>query len=329
VAVLVPAAAFAGTCETQTSNCLVKATDFGAVEGKSFTGEVAQARDYSGDGLKEAVHIDWGDGTSTNQAVPATGKHGAYVTITATHTYAEEGSYTTKVRLILRKADGTTCPAVGCQLDGAQGTATVADAALTATGVSSSPSSRSFSGIVAKFTDADPAGTASDYSAVIDWGDGSTPSAGTIGAAPSGNGFVVGAKHNFVGGGAYAVTTTIKDAGGSTAVANATLTVPKRATALTADPAIVQLTPSLDLRLGNLRAHLTQLGPTAPLAGKTISFTAGGTAVCSATTDSTGTATCGGLIPEGLDAILALGYEAHFAGDGAYLPSNASGALIG
>src|SRR5262249_17748640 len=67
-----------------------------------------------------------------------------------------------------------------------RGRATVRDAPLTAT----APSVRAtagapFTGVIVSFTDADPNGTAGDYTATIFWGDGTT-SPGTI--TPNGKG---------------------------------------------------------------------------------------------------------------------------------------------
>lgn len=68
------------------------------------------------------------------------------------------------------------------------------------------------SGVVATFTDGDPAGTVSQYSATIDWGDGST-SAGSISA--DGNGFDVSGTHSYGALGPYTAHVHICDVGGS------------------------------------------------------------------------------------------------------------------
>ncbi len=70
------------------------------------------------------------------------------------------------------------------------------------------------SGVVASFTDADPAGSLSDYSATIAWGDGST-SAGVV--AASGSGFTISGNHTYREDGNYPITVHIADLGGSTA----------------------------------------------------------------------------------------------------------------
>jgi titin len=89
-----------------------------------------------------------------------------------------------------------------------------ADAALTPTGQNlAATEDAPFSGVVATFTDADPAGTVSDYSASITWGDGTT-SIGTIGIGT--NGFTVTDTHTYTEEGNQAVTVTITDAPGKT-----------------------------------------------------------------------------------------------------------------
>ena len=93
-------------------------------------------------------------------------------------------------------------------------TAVVADAALAATGAIVRPvAGAPFRGVVASFTDADPNGTAADFSGTISWGDGTT-SAGTI-AANGRGGFTVSASTTYAASGFYTVHVTISDAGGA------------------------------------------------------------------------------------------------------------------
>jgi len=74
-----------------------------------------------------------------------------------------------------------------------------------------------FSGVVARFSDADPAALPSDFTATIDWQDGVvTP--GTISKDPSG-GFDVAGGHTYSIGGLKVVVVTIQDIGGSSASA--------------------------------------------------------------------------------------------------------------
>src|SRR5207253_2734804 len=109
--------------------------------------------------------IDWGDKTTPTTAT-VTGTSGSY-TITGSHTYAEEGSYTITVT-----AAKTTSPASAI----ATGTsmANVAETDLTVKAVSVAViEGQTFSGTVATFSD--PGATASDtFAATISWGDGAS-----------------------------------------------------------------------------------------------------------------------------------------------------------
>jgi len=185
-----------------------------ASEGTAFSGVVANitdgdpagtAADYSGT-------ITWGDG-ATSAATIAVDPNGGF-DISGSHTYAEEGNNQVSVNI----ADG------GGASTTASGTATVNDAGLSAVGKPISATEGSpFAWTVASFSDADPAGTATDYSATISWGDGSS-SAGTITANASG-GFDVSGSHTFAEGGNPAVSVNVTDAGGGAATATSTATI--------------------------------------------------------------------------------------------------------
>lgn len=133
--------------------------------------------------------------------------------MTGSHTYADEGAYS--VTIVVTDLDGTiTIPAL----------AMVADAPLTAKPVSfTAVKKTTFTGSVATFTDANPAGKASEFTASIVWGDGRT-SPGTV-SALTGGGFAVVGTHRYEAKGAYAVAVHIADMGGSTADAAGTATV--------------------------------------------------------------------------------------------------------
>jgi hypothetical protein len=178
-----------------------------AVEGSGFSGTVFSFTDANPNGAPGdfAASVSWGDGNTSTGTVAANASGG--FDVTATHTYAEEGSFT--VTTTVNDAGGSTTQGTG--------RATVADAPLTATGrsiVSLNPVST----VVASFTDADPGGAASDYTATINWGDGTAATTGTV--AASGSGFTASGTHTYGVLGPYTITTQICDAGGSCASAS-------------------------------------------------------------------------------------------------------------
>jgi Bacterial Ig-like domain len=94
--------------------------------------------------------------------------------------------------------------------------AVIADAALTpGPAVLLSPTTGvNFSGDVADFTDANLNAPASDFTAIIDWGDGSPTSVGSIVGA--GGAYSVNGSHTYTKPGIFTTTVVVKDVGGAT-----------------------------------------------------------------------------------------------------------------
>jgi len=171
-----------------------------AVEGTQFSGELATA----GCSISGVPTIEWGDGQTSEATVIES------FIITGAHTYEEAGTY-----------NGSVNYEDDCGTHKVPFRAEVADAPLSASGEAlSGTAGVKLTGTVAKFTDANPDGKVSDYTASIDWGDEST-STGTIKAA-EGGGFLVSGSHTYAAVGNYKITVTIKDVGGSEAVASST-----------------------------------------------------------------------------------------------------------
>jgi len=191
-----------------TSGVTGTGTNFSAVEGQSFSGQTATFSDPNTSDSGFTASIDWGDGTSSAGTV--SGGSGSFA-VNGTHTYADEGTHTVLTTL----SKGSTTAGT------AQATATVSDAPLPASGKSLFANGTSFSGAVASFTDGNASAPASDFTASIDWGDGSSPSAGTV--ASNGSGFNVSGSHTYSAVGSYTIKTYIADVGGSTANATSTL----------------------------------------------------------------------------------------------------------
>ena len=191
--------------------------------------------------------INWGDGTAASIGTiqPNGGTNG--YNILGSHTYAAAGTYTVDVTLTDLGSTGTTTVAgttinvtsngpVNSTPNPIVSTASTAAAPLIAQGVPVS----GFKGVplnpapggdvlVATFMDTGTAGTPGDYTASINWGDGTAATADTrITSQGTANGvvFSVFGNHTYTMTGSFTVVTTItKTASTSTAVASSTATI--------------------------------------------------------------------------------------------------------
>jgi hypothetical protein len=162
--------------------------------------------------------INWGDGTTTPGTV--VGGAGSF-TVEGGHTYADEGSDTASVTLT-HTADQSTSTVSGA--------VSVAEAdVLTPHGTTIAANAHQvFSGAVATFTDSSTANVASDFTASIDWGDGTT----TTGTVSGSNGsFTVSGSHTYTAGGQDTLTVTLSDDAPGTAAATTTTTATVRSLA--------------------------------------------------------------------------------------------------
>jgi hypothetical protein len=197
-------------------------TPVSATEGNKFSGQVASFTDGNPAAPVSdfTISIDWGDSTpATVGTVTQPGGTGGAFVVSGSHTYAEDGSHT--ITVSITDKGGKTAAATPM--------ATVSDAALTATGTPvSAAEGVNFSGQVASFTDANPKAPVSDFTASIDWGDGTGTTTGTV-TQPGGVGtaFVVKGSHTYAEESAISrmITVNITDVGGSTAMTTSNATV--------------------------------------------------------------------------------------------------------
>ena len=109
--------------------------------------------------------------------------------------------------------------------DTQSGTLDVQDALIHVTAASIDASRGvAFNGLVASFYDENPSASPSDFSATVDWGDGSTPTAGTVDSS-----FNVSGSHTYDIAGDYTVTTVVYDGGGASDSASQDITVAETA----------------------------------------------------------------------------------------------------
>ena len=177
--------------------------------------------------------VNWGDGSGPHPATVALigGSGGNFQVISSgAFTYKEEGIFALTITITdSDAANPNPVPTTAATTS----TATIADAPLTASATQPVvPASGvlnegvEFIGSVASFTDANPTAPISDFSAIIDWGDSSATSLGTI-TQPGGAGtaFVINGTHTYKDQGSYKITVLIKDVGGSQVTTTSTATI--------------------------------------------------------------------------------------------------------
>jgi streptogramin lyase len=165
-----------------------------------------------------AATINWGDGTAADGAIIRLSGGNYQVVSAVPHTYRTPGNFA--VLVTIQDADLAN-PMAAVETTFASGTATVADAPLTEVAVDplpSEPRGTPLSGVtVGSFFDGNALAFPSDFTATIDWGDGSPLTLGTI-TQPNGPGtaFVVTGDHTYTVDRAqpYDITVTILDRAG-------------------------------------------------------------------------------------------------------------------
>ncbi len=208
------AAQVAGSATVADAPLTASVVPVNATEGVAFSGTVATFTDANPNTTATDFQatITWGDGHTSTGTVTA--NPGGGFLVSGSNTYAEEGSYPVTVSIADQGGAAATTSAV----------AAVADAPLTATGSTISALENSaFNGMLATLADANPNATADEFTATIDWGDGTT-SAGTVAANADGS-FGVSGTHTYAEEGSYPVTVSVLDLGGSAATAYGTAQV--------------------------------------------------------------------------------------------------------
>jgi len=192
-----------------------------AVEGKYSDQIVATFFDTDplGDKGDYCAIITWGNGQQTVGQITTDpinpdqdGNPYPIFQVRGQMTYIEAGTYCVSVKIV---DEGGACVNI-------KNTLTVADAPLTSTSVSFSPTEGiqiEDGTVVAAFEDANPFATVSDFTATINWGDGHI-GAGTVIVNPNPDpicpaDFLVTGCNTYSEAGAYQVTVTIVDEDGS------------------------------------------------------------------------------------------------------------------
>jgi len=185
------------------------------VEGGSVSGVIATFTDPNVTSVVSdfTATIVWGDGTTSTGVV--TGGAGSF-SVSGNHIFADEltGSYSVT---LTDDAPGTATATASAALTVAE-----ADSLTGAVTPIATVEGATFSGAVATFTDTYTSNVASDFTATITWGDGTT----TVGTVTLlGGSATVSGSHTYVEQGAYTYSVTLSDDAPGTATGTASGTV--------------------------------------------------------------------------------------------------------
>lgn len=146
--------------------------------------------------------IDWGDGSATAGTIQTSVIAGLF-TVSDTHTYASAGVYSISVNVVDASDFGN---------ETAFNNATILDAPLIVTGAYFPTSLNvAFNESIATFADLNPYATIIDFTATINWGDGSPLAAATIMRIGSSNSYSVTGGHTYTLPGLKVVTVAVND----------------------------------------------------------------------------------------------------------------------
>jgi hypothetical protein len=194
-----------------------KATNASFIEGRFDRREVATFIDPDPDGAQLGDYdatIEWGDNSESSRGFIE--RDGLGYRVDGRHRYHEDGVYVVTVTIRGRSTSSVV-----------QGVADVVNATLTPVPleirvVEDVP----FAAVIGGFTDANPTGEAGDFTASIDWGDGSAPSIGTIelsGIVGSVLHYQVSGAHGYADEDSYPVLISVTETGSETFVIASTV----------------------------------------------------------------------------------------------------------
>ena len=182
--------------------------------------------------------IEWGDGSASVGTIRP--RVGGGFEVVGSHVYANEGNYTTTIRVGTRAEDGSAATTTAM----ATGTYVATDAPLTAKGNNPSgiAAGQAWTGVLATFSDTNPTSPIGDYSALIRWGDGTIDLATKITRNAAGTIDVYG-QHTYATAGRRTAQILIRDRGTSSTTAVAPIQV-AASTGVTPTPAPTPTSPA-------------------------------------------------------------------------------------
>lgn len=173
--------------------------------------------------------INWGDGNTTKVAagdiaIAGTSSAGVRFAVYGNHTYIKPASYDPVVNITDDGGNSATTGGPTAALRESE--FDVSDAPITGSTVigQTAKNGKTFSGVVATFTDGDPFAIASDYQVTINWGDGHTTTV-TPTYSSSTRRWSVSGSHVYSSKGTYQIVSLITDVAGQSAKVTSSIKV--------------------------------------------------------------------------------------------------------
>ena len=208
-------------------------------------------------GSQFSITVNWGDGTSSNGVIDFDSGDvgiGCDYGVSGRHTYSRAGTYT---------VTATVCRAGVCAT-APGGTARVANAPVRGEGKAfGAIAGQQAGGELAEFNDDNRSAQPGDYTAVVDWGDGST-STGVLGGKDGR--FDVSGQHTYASPGQYLQRVTLLEGGVPVAVSSpgtvsvAAPAAPVAVSQSAASRSITGARPALRMRVGSIRRRSLHKG---------------------------------------------------------------------
>ncbi len=151
--------------------------------------------------------VDWGDGSTSTAATIDVADSGALIASTSGHTYDAAGNYT--VQIVVRDAQGFVVGTGSEPIYVSNPTITLAPSLTATAGRAVGPMT-----LATLWTSLNNSFDGAYYSAVVDYGDGSTPVQAAITTLSGNSADVTTSGHAYAQAGTYALTLTIRDAQG-------------------------------------------------------------------------------------------------------------------
>ncbi len=213
--------------DRQMLSLVLAATNISAVQGQAFNGAVATLfdTDLTATPSDFTARISWGNGQQqTAGQVVGTLLPGVFQ-VDGTYTYPAGGAFTTQISVTDNSGQNAVASGSAVVVSAVSSQLTIAANAVTGT----AGQALSNMTTVATFIDPNPADTAADFAALIEWGDGHS-SPGSVVPVPGGpNQFTVTGSNTYASPGTFATTITVVGVGsvpGGSATGTANISAP-------------------------------------------------------------------------------------------------------